>query len=99
NGYTVNKYLQRGQDYYLWYKIYKAGYKGYNFQEPLYKMRDDKDAMKRRTIKHGYNFMFIRREMFEGLVLSYSAIDVLKPLITAITPSFAKRIIRKRTLK
>ncbi len=97
-GYTVNKRLTRGQDYYLWYKIYKAGYKGYNLQEPLYKMRDDKDAMKRRTLRHGYNFVFVRREMFKGLGISYSFMDILKPLIAAIIPGSLKRTIRKKTL-
>lgn len=98
NGYTVHKRLARGQDYYLWYKIYKAGYKGYNLQEPLYKMRDDKDAMKRRTLRHGYNFVFVRREMFRGLQIPYSVLDILKPLIAAVIPSFLKRKIRKKTM-
>jgi glycosyltransferase EpsE len=97
-GYTINKYMVRGQDYYLWYKIYKSGYTGYNLQEPLYKMRDDQDAMNRRTLRHGYNFVFVRREMFKGLEISYSLLDIFKPLIGALIPDFIKRKIRVKSL-
>ena len=49
NGYTEDKKLLRVEDYNLWYKFYAKGYKGYNIQEPLYKMRDDRNALHRRT--------------------------------------------------
>ena len=48
-GYTEDKRLLRVEDYNLWYKFYAKGYKGYNIQEPLYKMRDDRNALHRRT--------------------------------------------------
>lgn len=48
-GYTVERKTERMEDYYLWYKIYKAGHKGYNLQEPLYRMRDDRNAKARRA--------------------------------------------------
>lgn len=99
NGYTVEKRLERGEDYYLWYKIYKAGYQGYNLQEPLYKMRDDKDAMKRRTLRSGYDFVIVRRRMFKGLGISYSFFDIITPLLAALTPTFIKHKIRKKTLQ
>lgn len=48
-GYTVEPKTERMEDYYLWYKIYRCGFKGYNLQEPLYKMRDDRNAKARRA--------------------------------------------------
>lgn len=48
-GYTVDKRLLRFEDFHLWYKLYGAGYRGYNIQEPLYKMRNDHKAFTRRT--------------------------------------------------
>lgn len=48
-GYTDDKRLLRVEDYNLWYKFYSKGYKGYNIQESLYKMRDDRNALHRRT--------------------------------------------------
>ena len=47
--YTADPRVERMEDYYLWHKFYCAGYKGYNLQEPLYKMRDDKNATFRRN--------------------------------------------------
>lgn len=46
--YTAEPKVERMEDYYLWHKFYCAGYRGYNLQEPLYKMRDDKNATIRR---------------------------------------------------
>ena len=48
NGYTEDPRYLRFEDCNLWYKLYAAGYRGYNLSEPLYKMRDDYAAMKRR---------------------------------------------------
>lgn len=48
DGYTVDRRLLRFEDCNLWYKLYAAGYRGYNLKEPLYKMRDDRDAYHRR---------------------------------------------------
>lgn len=48
-GYTEDKRLLRVEDYHLWYKLYAYGYRGYNIQESLYKMRDDRSAFHRRT--------------------------------------------------
>ena len=50
-GYTVAKRTERGQDYDLWFKFFTKGYSGYNMQEPLYLVREDMAAIKRRTPK------------------------------------------------
>ena len=55
NGYTIDKKLLRVEDYHLWFKIYEKGYKGYNIQEPLYKMRNNIEAAKRRTWSNRIN--------------------------------------------
>lgn len=65
--YTVAPWLRRGQDYYLWHKFYVAGHKGYNMQKPLYKMRDDKNATKRRTFMGRVNSMKAQYFVFNNL--------------------------------
>ena len=50
-GYTVCPRTVRGQDRDLWYRFFDAGLKGANLQEPLYMVREDVDAIKRRTAK------------------------------------------------
>lgn len=57
-GYTEDKRLLRVEDYHLWYKFYAKGYKGYNIQEPLYKMRDDRNALHRRTAQARFNGIY-----------------------------------------
>ena len=50
-GYTVDGKLLRVEDYELWIKMYASGYNGYNMQEALYSMRDDRNAANRRKFK------------------------------------------------
>lgn len=98
NGYTVHKYLVRGQDYYLWYKIYKAGYKGYNLQEPLYKMRDDKNAMQRRNFRTRYNGFIIKKKVMKDLNIAFPFLFALPNLIKIIIPGFVMKKLRKKRL-
>lgn len=57
-GYTEDKRLLRVEDYHLWYKFYAKGYRGFNIQEPLYKMRDDRNATHRRTASARMNGIY-----------------------------------------
>ena len=60
-GYTVSKYLLRLEDQHLWLKMYQKGFRGYNIEECLYMMRDDKNATIRR------DFVTRRNEMLHRL--------------------------------
>lgn len=55
NGYTVSERTVRGQDYDLWFRFFAAGFRGYNLSEPLYHVREDLNAIKRRTFKVRWN--------------------------------------------
>ena len=94
-GYTVSKYLERVEDYYLWYKIYKAGYKGYNLQEYLYKMRDDKDAMSRRKRKDRLKSLIVYFKVTNSLGVSPSLKTIAGSLIKILLPNFVTKRIRK----
>lgn len=98
-GYTVNKYLDRGQDYYLWFKIYKAGYRGYNLQEHLYKMRDDKNAMARRTFRVRWNGFIIKRKVMKDLGIPNATFNALPNLIKGFVPAFVMKALRKNRMK
>ena len=50
-GYTVAERTNRGQDYDLWFRFFAKGFTGDNIQEPLYLVREDLNAIKRRTLK------------------------------------------------
>lgn len=86
--YTVSEDLRRGQDYWLWHKFYRAGYKGYNIQEPLYKMRDDSDAVKRRTIKSSISGMRTEWKIFTNLGLPwFYRLKALRNPLVALLPT------------
>lgn len=61
NGYSTGRRLLRVEDWHLWIKMYSAGYNGKNLSEPLYKMRDDQNATKRRKFKFRLNEAYVSR--------------------------------------
>lgn len=88
-GYTVDTKLLRVEDYHLWFKIYSKGYRGYNLKEDLYKMRDDRDAMKRRTLKNRMNEARVKYIGFKMLNLpKIQYIYILKPIILGLLPMY-----------
>lgn len=54
-GYTVSERTKRSQDYDLWFRFYAEGFKGDNIIEPLYLVKEDMDAIKRRTFNNRLN--------------------------------------------
>ena len=86
-GYTVDKKLLRVEDYHLWFKMYANGYIGYNLNNPLYKMRDDKNAINRRTFSSRINEAYVRYIGFKMLKLPfYYHIFILRPIIIGLLP-------------
>lgn len=99
HGYSVNKKLLRVEDYHLWYKMYKYGYTGYNLQEPLYKMRDDKDAYCRRKFKFRVNEMRVKLLIYRDFNLPKKYfIYVCKPIIVGLLPSFLYKFMHRKNL-
>lgn len=86
-GYTVEKKTERMEDYYLWYKVYKAGYQGYNIQEYLYMMRDDRNAKVRRaSLKNRLIGCGTDIEIAKGLGLSMPYVFPILRLFKIFTP-------------
>lgn len=99
-GYSVHPRLIRVEDYHLWIKMYSKGLKGYNFQEPLYMMRDDRMAIKRRNIKGRINEAYVKIFAIKELNLSiFNIIYVVKPIILAVIPSFIYEKMHKYNLR
>ena len=105
--YTVRPDLRRGQDYYLWHKFYSKGYKGYNIQEPYYKMRDDKDAAFRRGYNMSYSqrvrkslmFYKVRKEIFRNLDIPLKyRMYALRPVLVAMLPYSVYTFLHKRKI-
>lgn len=95
-GYTVADNLLREEDYHLWIKMYQKGYRGYTLEEPLYMMRDDRNAAKRRSFKARKNEAYVKHLACKMLGLPfYYHVYCLKPLILGIMPVWLYRFLYK----
>ena len=96
-GYSEDKKLLRVEDYHLWTKMYVAGCKGFNLPEPLYKMRDDRNAVARRNWMNRRNEIYVRHKIFNMLKLPWwTHIYCLRPLIAYLAPHWLYNIVHKR---
>lgn len=99
-GYTVNKHLLRVEDYHLWMKMYALGYKGYNIQESLYQMRDDKNAYNRRKFKYRLNETYVKITIIKRFKLPvYNYVFVFKPIVIGLLPDLIYKFFHKAKLK
>ncbi len=87
NGYSIGKRLLRVEDWHLWIKIYASGRYGKNLSEPLYKMRDDKSATKRRKFKYRLNEAYVSQLAVKKLGLpKWMYIYSLRFIIVGVLP-------------
>ncbi len=99
-GYTVDKKLLRVEDLHLWVKLYAKKYYGYNIQEPLYKMRDDRNAYNRRKFKYRINesrIKFITRKTFHLNI--FYLIYAIRPILVGLLPNCIYDLLHKRSLR
>ena len=89
DGYTVAEKLLREEDYHLWIKMYVKGFRGYTLEEPLYMMRDDRNAAKRRNFKARKNEAYVKHLAVKmlGLPFYYNFYCII-PLIKGIMPNW-----------
>lgn len=71
NGYTVLERTKRAQDHDLWFRFYSVGFSGNNIDKALYYVRDDGNAIRRRTAKG-------RIESFKTTVYGYKLLGFPK---------------------
>ena len=55
--YTVSRRAERNEDLDLWFRFYAEGLNGRNLAEPLYLVREDLSAIRRRTMRNRLNVM------------------------------------------
>lgn len=95
NGYTVSDKIIRCEDVDLWFRFYENNFKGYNLPLSLYKVREDREAYKRRTFKHSWQASTVLFHGFRRLNFPFSSyIFVLKPIISCFIPDRLKQYIR-----
>lgn len=96
-GYSESADYKRVEDYDLWARMYKAGYIGFNIQEPLYSMRDDRNALSRRTLDNRKNEIRVKKNIIKWFKLPASNyVYVLIPVIKLMMPSFVYKLAHKK---
>lgn len=86
-GYSVGKKIMRVEDVDLWIKLYVNGSRFYNIQTPLYKMRDDRNAIKRRKYKYRINSTMVRLRGCNQLRLGFICkIKCFSPMVIGLIP-------------
>lgn len=97
NGYTVDPKLLRMEDFHLWIKMFQKGFRGYVLSDALYKMRDDRNAYRRRDFKTRVRLMRLQAYAVKSLSLSrWNYIYCLRPIIVGLLPRRVYDYLHKR---
>lgn len=95
-GYHVKWYTWRTEDTDLFARLYAAGYKGYNIQQPLIGFREDKASYQRRKFKYAFHGVCLRCLNFYRLELyPIGILFVLKPILSWMLPNSLLKLLRK----
>lgn len=75
------------EDYDLWFRFFSNGFKGYNLEDVLYEVREDRQAYKRKNIKRRINEIDTILKGRKKLKLSFKHnLYIFKPIIATIIP-------------
>lgn len=83
--YTVCRRTERGQDRDLWFRFFHHGFSGRNIEEPLYLVREDIQAIRRRTV--AVRFYTYMTSLYGYRLLRYPTAWYLRPTF-ALLKSF-----------
>ncbi len=96
-GYTVDPKMLRVEDYHLWFKLYAKGYRGYILPQPLYKMRDDRNAVARRNWRNRINEYHVRRIGYAMLSIPWrKRFHMFRPLLVGLLPKSLYNYLHRR---
>lgn len=98
-GYTDDPKYLRVEDYDLWIKLYAAGHRGMNLPEPLYQMRDDRNAFSRRKFKYRINEARVICKAVRLLKLpKWGYIRAARPILVGLMPAWLYKRLHKARL-
>ena len=98
-GYTDDSKYLRVEDFDLWVKLYAAGYRGMNLREPLYQMRDDRNAFSRRKFRYRINEARVICKAVRLLKLPFWCyLRAAKPVAVGLLPSGIYKILHQGRL-
>lgn len=96
NGYSVSENRLRVEDWDLWVRMRAAGHKGFNLRDPLYKMRDNRDAIGRRKLKYRFNESSVIVQAIGIFKLSpVNYLRAIRPIAVGLLPPFVYEVLHK----
>lgn len=99
NGYSTKKITLRVEDYDMWVRMLALGFKGINLDIPLYKMRDDLNAYKRRKFKYRINEAYVKLKAFKYLKPPfYTVVYVFRPIIVGMLPRSIYDLLHRKNI-
>jgi hypothetical protein len=99
-GYDTDPAIGRSEDYDFFMRLYAAGYRGYNFQEILFRYREERASYRKRKFRFAVVEARVRLRGFRLLGLLPTGLPyVLKPLVICLVPVGLYRRIRKAVFK
>lgn len=92
NGYRDLPQILGDEDYDLWFRIYAVGISGYVIENPLYSMRDGREAAKRRSFRRRLNEAWVRKEGYKAIGTPiYKRLLIIKPILIGLIPQCVYR--------
>ena len=96
DGYISSPRTLRCEDIDMWFRFTAAGFKAYNLQECLYKVREDRKALKRRKLR--FTICNVKTNLYGFRLLDYPIYlypYALKPIVSHFIPYRLKSFIRQ----
>lgn len=95
-GYWDKKRTQRCEDYDLWMRLYEAGHKGYNIQDPVFEYYEGRNSYGKRKFRFRIAEMRTRLYGYKRLgLMPEGVIYALKPILVGVIPRFILVNLRK----
>lgn len=96
-GYSSSQNTERVEDYDLWVRLYAAGYKGYNLQQVVYSMRDDRNAYRRRKFKYRVNESRISYRVYKDCHLPLTKLCYpILPIVKGLLPHWLYSLFHRK---
>ena len=97
-GYNTARRVLQCEDYELFMRLHRRGYRGCNLRTPLLRYREDRDAYRRRSYARRVREMHLRRSGFRrlGILRPQAWPYVYKPLLVGLVPARIQHFIRRR---
>lgn len=96
-GYAEEDEMLRCEDYELFMRLYKSGFRGYNIEDVLFQYREAKASYKKRKFVFRINEAKVRYRNFKvmGLLNVKGWLYVLRPIIGGLVPNFVISFIKR----